>query len=396
MGQIKLWKFQAANFRNLGTQVATFGPGINCIFGNNGNGKTNLLEAIYFLIYHKSFRKGAGFPQMLGIDGGKPEILFSAVFQEAMMPSPSPKQDEQNSLANFTYTGKVTAAGPQWFWQQKPALKRPNLPLVLINPFDAHHFFHTSQFRRSWFDQRLALLSPLYKKKWAYYQKALKQRNALLVNYTGSSLDDGHLMALTDVMAASTAELLPLRLAFIQDLAQQTQKVFPRLFQEDLILHLAMASPFQNCTLQQIKDLYLEKLSAEKLAKHSLRGLHRDDYQVFIGDFQAEEYASMGQQKCAYLALEFAYIELFRYKFNAYPIVLMDDVSGELDQARWFNLVTYLRQCNFQVLITTANEEFRETLQQIGQINELKITAGEIKNLTSLGEKYSEQAEKTE
>ncbi|MBP5297066.1 MAG: DNA replication and repair protein RecF [Bacteriovoracaceae bacterium] len=372
--------------------MAIFGPGINCIFGDNGNGKTNLLEAIYYLIYHRSFRRKAGFPQILGMDGGKPEILFSAVVQEAGKTEKGPSRPAQN----FAYTGKVTAQGPLWFWQQKPAPKRPNIPLVLINPFDAHHFFFTASFRRGWFDQRLALLSQVYKQKWAYYQKALKQRNALLANAGGSSLPDGPLQALTDVMAASTAELLPLRLAFIQDLVKQTKQVFPRLFQEDLALQLEMVSPFLNCSLQQIKDLYLEKLPAEKLAKRSLRGLHRDDYRIFIGDFQAEEYASMGQQKCAYLALEFAYIELFRYKFNAYPIVLMDDVSGELDQARWFNLVTYLRQCNFQVLITTANEKFRETLQQIGQINELKITSGEIKNLTSLGEEYREQIEKTE
>ncbi len=368
MSCLKLAKFQTENFRNLGAQTAWLAPGINCIFGDNGNGKTNLLEAIYFLATQKSFRKNAGFPQMLGMDGGKPEIIFSAVFTN--------QEDQQ-----IPYSGKVTAEGSVWFYDRVPVKKRPRIPVVLINPFDAHHFFFTAQFRRSWFDLHLAQISEEYKRHWSYYQKALKQRNSLLAaNLAGS---DGQLKALTTVLAQSTAKLLPWRQEFTQQLAAATKRVFQQLFNDSFDFKLQIKSPFLNCSLQQILDLYLEKLEIEKIAKHTLRGLHRDDYQLFIGDFQAEEYASMGQQKCAYLALEFAYIELFRYKFNAYPIVLIDDVSGELDQARWFNLVSYLRRCNFQVLITTANEKFRETLQKIGKINELKITAGEIQNLST-------------
>jgi DNA replication and repair protein RecF len=67
----------------------------------------------------------------------------------------------------------------------------------------------------------------------------------------------------------------------------------------------------------------------------------------------------------SYLSLIFAYIELFRYKFNSYPIVLIDDVSGELDSRRWRNLIHYLEAKNFQVMITTANESFKNELEKI-------------------------------
>ena len=78
----------------------------------------------------------------------------------------------------------------------------------------------------------------------------------------------------------------------------------------------------------------------------------------------------------SYLSLLFAYIELFRYKFNSFPIVLLDDVSGELDKLRWRRLVEYLKNKNFQVLITTANDSFKEVLDTIESANKLLVSSG--------------------
>lgn len=80
----------------------------------------------------------------------------------------------------------------------------------------------------------------------------------------------------------------------------------------------------------------------------------------------------------SYLSLIFAYIELFRYNFNTYPIVLIDDVSGELDKARWGRLVKFLEQREFQVLITTANEKFKEELEKINGANKIYISNGSV------------------
>ncbi len=75
-------KLQVSNFRNLESNIIDFSPNINCIFGENGNGKTNILEAIFYLIKRKSFRKNASFPQMLGLDGENTEISFQSLFHE--------------------------------------------------------------------------------------------------------------------------------------------------------------------------------------------------------------------------------------------------------------------------------------------------------------------------
>ena len=78
----------------------------------------------------------------------------------------------------------------------------------------------------------------------------------------------------------------------------------------------------------------------------------------------------------AYLSLLFAYIKLFRYKFSCYPIVLIDDVSGELDKFRWQKLVDFLGRSDFQVLITTANEAFKEELEKIAGTKKISVDAG--------------------
>ena len=80
----------------------------------------------------------------------------------------------------------------------------------------------------------------------------------------------------------------------------------------------------------------------------------------------------------SYLSLVFAYIELFRYKFNSYPIVLIDDISGELDKDRWQKLVDHLDKKKFQVLITTANESFKNKLEKIKDVRKIYISSGKI------------------
>ena len=78
---LKLKKLQVKNFRNLDSTILEFSDGINCIFGNNGNGKTNILEAIHFLIHKKSFRKNTAFPQIISVESEQPEILFSSYLE---------------------------------------------------------------------------------------------------------------------------------------------------------------------------------------------------------------------------------------------------------------------------------------------------------------------------
>ena len=107
-------------------------------------------------------------------------------------------------------------------------------------------------------------------------------------------------------------------------------------------------------------------------------GTHRDDYLLLFDGFNSFEYCSLGQQKTAFLGLLFAYIQLFRYIYNTSPIVLIDDISGELDMMRWRQLVQFFKNDRFQVLITTANDNFNKELQAIDNVAYINVKRGAI------------------
>ena len=107
-------------------------------------------------------------------------------------------------------------------------------------------------------------------------------------------------------------------------------------------------------------------------------GVHKDDYVLLFDGLNSFDYCSLGQQKMSFLSLIFAYIELFRYKFNSNPIVLIDDVSGELDKKRWGSLIEYLKSRQFQVFITTANENFKTELEKLHNSKNILVSEGQI------------------
>ena len=131
-----------------------------------------------------------------------------------------------------------------------------------------------------------------------------------------------------------------------------------------------------NANVQEYLQMLVKNLPQDEMAGHSKYGVHRDDYTILFDGLNSLDYCSLGQQKMAYLGLLFAYIELFRYRLISSPIVLMDDISGELDRVRWGRLVDYLRKKSFQVLITTANEKFGEELSRIEGANRIFIELG--------------------
>ena len=166
MGQYKLSKLQVTNFRNLSPDIVNFCPGINCILGENGNGKTNILEAIHVLLTAKSFKKNTSFPQFLSMDGEKPEIIFSSLIT---------KNEEK-----ISYSAKIDERNNNWFADGKLIKKRLPIDVVFINPFDSYSFHTLASTRRQWFDQHISILDKIYKKALSRYKSLLKFRNNLL------------------------------------------------------------------------------------------------------------------------------------------------------------------------------------------------------------------------
>ena len=358
----KLQKFQATNFRNLLPDVIEFGPNINCILGENGNGKTNILEAIFVLANKKSFRKNTSFPQYLGIDGEKPEIILSSVFEV--------------ESETISYSAKIEEKNSQFFLEGKIAKKKPEIKLVFINPFDSYGFHNIPANRRTWFDQHISLLDKDYKKALGKYTSALRSRNVLLSKKPPAFREQ--IKAFDVELAANSVHITEKRVAFIKEMTPFTNGIFKKIFAEEHQLEIEISSKVVGLDQNQIFELLQSNLEKDEMRCVTSYGIHKDDYVLLFNGLNSFDYCSLGQQKMSYLSLLFAYIELFRYKFMAYPIVLIDDVSGELDKFRWKKLVEFLEHSEFQVLITTANEKFKEELEQIQNAKKIYVESGRI------------------
>lgn len=363
MAQYFLKKIQVTNFRNLNNEVIDFSDGINCIFGNNGNGKTNLLEAIYFLSNKKSFRKKVSFQQLINVECEKPEILFSSLLTV----------DQEH----ISYTGKLTAQNGMWYLNNQLTKKKIDLKTIFINPFDSFSFHSIPAFRRGWMDSHLSLISSLYKKNLNQFTTAMRFRNNLLSKKPANFKEQ--IYAIDKQLSEYSFNIIQLRKNFLKDLKEYCMLTFKIIFDEEHDLEIELESKFANYTLLEIENYYKESLEKDIIIGHTRNGVHRDDYIFNFDGYNSYEYCSLGQQKMSFLSLLFAYIELFRYKFKSYPMVLIDDVSGELDVRRWKNLIGYLQAKKFQVLITTANENFKTELEKIEETKRIFIDNGSIK-----------------
>ena len=360
----KVKKLQAQNFRNLNKDVFDFSPGINCIFGQNGNGKTNLLEAIYLLTNKKSFRKNTSYSQMINIEGGSPEMILQSVFES---------QDKQAS-----YSLRMTDGLEERYLNNAFEKSKTISTSVFINPFDSYLFHTSSTFRRQWFDSHLSLINKEFKQVLGRFQKAIKFRNSVLG--IGGKNAPTQLRAIDEQVAEYSCYLTEKRYEFLQELNQHITPTFKAIFSEEHSLQLDLDSMFVHWDAKKIFDFYRHQEAIDIKAHITQIGIHRDDFIFSFDGLNAFEFCSLGQQKMAFLSLIFAYIELFRYKFTSYPIVLIDDVSGELDSQRWKNLIQYLETKSFQVLITTANENFGKELEKIPNSKKFLIEHGTLIN----------------
>ena len=349
---------QVTRFRNISQDKIDFSSKINCLFGGNGNGKTNILEAIYLLSYKKSFRKNTALPEWLGIGADTQELFIRGVF-------------DQNVLGL-----RFNPSGSQYFLNSRPFKRRPSFSTVFINPFDSTRLFEDRSFRRKFFDQKLSLLYPSFKKTLAQYNKLLKQRNMLMMGLHSASCSPSSLSSLDQVMAKMIPSLEEAKERFARQINPLLKDTYHQLFSEKASLELSY-----HPSIGEKEPTVIERILRQSTGGGGrlLRGPHRDDFVLLFNGLDASVYASLGQQKMSFLSVLFAYIEGFRYDEGGFPVVLMDDVSGELDQERWDRLVSYLGTRDFQVIITTANEAFRSSLISVGGVRKFTISSGRVK-----------------
>ena len=340
------------NFRNIEEATLLFTPGVNILWGNNAQGKTNALEGIYCFACGKSFR-GVHDRELLrfGAESGGLELSFEDA-----------RREQQLSL--------------QLFRAKSRQMKRNGVVIrkssdfvgtfhgVLFCPEHLSMIKGAPQLRRAFLDAAISQLRPAYLAALTDYAAVLKQRNALLKN---DAQDERSRMPLLEVLTAQMAELntriVLTRMKYIRLLDTSVGG-----FLEDMtagrehasLAYQSDAAPEEhgedgNAICAAFYEKCMSYASREFAAQNTLHGCHRDDILISLDGREAKLYASQGQDRYIALAMKLGEGELSRAATGEYPVFLFDDVLSELDSGRQRYLMQRLG--GRQVIMTSCNEE---------------------------------------
>ncbi|MDD4142696.1 MAG: DNA replication and repair protein RecF [Bacteroidales bacterium] len=349
------------NFKNIEDFEEDFSPNLNCLTGDNGVGKTNLLDAIHYLSFSKSYfntldlkniRHGEEFFAIHGkYTNNNTTDSISCIQRE--------NQKKQLSLNDKIYKKFSDHIG--------------KYPLIMISPYDNDLINMGSDIRRKYADVVISQFNAEYLANLIAYNKIVQQRNNLLKQLENFSSSDYSLIELLNEQLLPKGKFIyDERKKFFIELAPVFQKYY------DII-----SSPHEKVRLNYISQLDKEdfvnllnnNFEKDKILKFTTVGTHKDDIAFFINDFSVKNYASQGQQKSFTIAMKFAQFDYIQEHTGKKPILLLDDIFDKLDDSRVANIIKLVSGDKFgQVFITDTNSErVSNLLKETGKEGKLFI-----------------------
>ncbi len=322
------------NFRNYKAQEINLEDNINVFYGNNAQGKTNILEALYFCALGRSFRTFKDTELInFSSDFSKIEVDFE-------------KGDREKKIEiNFSRTEKkkIKLNGIKI---NKNSELLGNMNLVIFSPDDIIILKESPASRRKFLDILISQLRPNYAHILSEYNKVLDQRNASLKSKKIDLIDIWN-----EQLANFAEKIYNYRCEYIEKIQKNIEKISPDLTNDKEVLKIKYKTKFHDKE-KFINDLK-ENLNLDLLRGYTGIGTHRDDFELFVNNIELNLYGSQGQHRTAILALKFAEMEIIKEEIAEKPILLLDDITSELDLER-INLI-FKKISDYQVLITCTD-----------------------------------------
>ena len=369
-------KITATQFKNYSFSTFNFTERIIGICGLNGKGKTNLLDAIYYLCFTRSyFTKMDSLNTQFDADGFRLEgITSSDVFKETNVIKPENLANTINKIVCvFKGVGKKEVS-----LNDVPYAKYSEhigkFPCVMIAPDDIELIMGGSEERRRFVDTVISQMDAEYLQQLIIYTKVLQQRNSLLKKFAEQGKVDWTLLEVLDEQLLLPGNYIyQKRKDFTQQLIPLAQQFYNQIASNEEVVTLQYESQLNNSDFFVVLNQFRQK---DFILQRSNGGIHKDDLLIQLNGQAFKTTASQGQRKSLLFALKLAEFELLKINKGFAPILLLDDVFEKLDNTRMQNLLRWVcNENNGQVFITDTHKERLEQaftgLQNTYQIVEL-------------------------
>lgn len=344
-----LENIELKNFRNYETASLSFSPSINVLIGENAQGKTNLVESIYFLAMSRSHRSSRD-RELIRWDSDFAKVNGQLIKKSHSVP------------LEIVLSKRGKIAKMNHLEQRKLSDYIGQLNVILFAPEDLSLVKGSPSVRRRFIDMELGQMNKIYLHHLSQYQRILKQRNQFLKKAKYDRKHDAlYLDVLTEQLATEGAEVLYHRYRFVEQLtkwAQEVQADISNSKEELQIRYKTTSNSSEEMTKEelfdQLKKEYEKSREQEIDQGTTTLGPHRDDLIFYVNERNVQTYGSQGQQRTTALSLKLAEIELMYEMTGEYPILLLDDVLSELDDSRQTHLLNAI-QNKVQTFITTTS-----------------------------------------
>ena len=337
------------NYKNLEQVELSFSPKLNCLFGRNGMGKTNLLDALYFL----SFCKSAGNPVDSQNIRHEADFFMIQGFYE-----------EENGELEEIYCGMKRRQKKQFKRNKKEYSRLADhigfIPLVMVSPADQELILGGSEERRRFMDVVISQFDKAYLEALIRYNKALAQRNVLLKS--DLPVDEELFSVWEEMMAQAGEVVFAKREAFIREFTPIFQDFYAYISQEHEAVTLTYESHARDTSLYEV---IRQSRQRDQIMGFSLKGIHKDELVMQLGGYPLRREGSQGQNKTYLVALKLAQFDFLKRMGRTTPLLLLDDIFDKLDAHRVEQIVKLVAGKRFgQIFISDTNREHLDAILQ--------------------------------
>lgn len=337
------------NYKNLKDVKVEFSPRLNCFIGNNGAGKTNLMDAIYYLSFCKSFFNAA---DQMNVSHNENYFILGGNYQRL--------SSSESISCGFNIGQK------KLFKRNSKVYKRLMnhiglLPLVMVSPSDTSLILGGSDERRKFMDGVISQFNQSYLDNLLKYNRALAQRNNLLKQFASGLPFDQELLGIWDHRLLEYGKQIHSeRKVFIEKLIPVFQKYYSFISQGNEQVGLIHQSDLYE---DDFESLLNHSLTKDRHAQYTTVGIHKDDLIFNIDKYPIKKLGSQGQNKTYLVALKLAQYEFIREISGMKPILLLDDIFDKLDRHRVEQIVKLVSDDAFgQIFITDTNREHLDAI----------------------------------